>query len=171
MSRPRTLVLCLAISLLAASALAKDKSKAGPTGSFLFKFVGSPVPTGQYVPGLVTLISDGTLLSITGSDEAGPASVFQVKNSSVHGTWVVSRQRITARALYLNFSPVTGEVVGITKLRIEATFDRDFNNITGDFFNSVYVCPTPFTCPDPLEAAPTIPEPVQGRPFTAARIQ
>ena len=168
----RTLVVCCALALfVAAPVFAAKKEKNDAVGSYLFKFIGAPVASGQYVPGLVTLSSDGTLLSVTGSDEAGPASIFQVKNSSVYGVWVAARQRVTARALYLNFSPVTGEIVGITKLRIEATFDPDFNTITGEFFNSVYLCPTAFTCPDPLSAQPTIPEPAQGRPFTAARIQ
>src|SRR5215218_7159053 len=98
MTLRRTSVFFLSVCLLATPLLAKDKN--GPVGSFLFKFIGAPVPNGQYVPGLVTLTSDGTLLSVTGSDQAGPISVFQVKNSPVHGAWVASRQRITARALY-----------------------------------------------------------------------
>jgi hypothetical protein len=153
-----------------AMAESNGREGAGPVGSYLFSFLG--LGPGLTVPGLVTLSSDGTLTSVTGSDEAGPASVFFVKNSPIHGVWSRgSKGEVNARALYLNFDPASGVVVGITKLRIEAQFDKSFNNISGSFFMSVFVCPTPFTCPNPFTATPTVPEPATGLPFTAIRIQ
>jgi len=152
---------------------AADRDKDEPTpqvGSFLFSFLG--LGPGLTVPGLATINADGTLTSVTGSDEGGPSNVFHVKNSAAHGQWVqTGRRTISARALFLNFDPASGVVVGITRVRIEATFDSSFNNITGQFFQSVFACPTPFTCPNPLTAAPTVPEPAAGLPFTAVRIR
>jgi hypothetical protein len=62
-------------------------------------------------------------------------------------------------------------VVSITKLRVEAEFDKAFHDGSGVFFDSIYVCPTFVSCPDPLTTAPTIPEPSVGRPFTVHRIK
>jgi len=155
-------VVCvLAVVLLAAplSAVADDDGP-GATGSYLFRFLGVQAffGPGTFVPGLTTLNADGTLTAVTGSDDAGPSSLFLVKNSAVHGAWFKTGPRsVGANALYLNFSPATGEVVSITKLRIAATFDKHFQTATGSFFMSIFVCPTFVTCPDPLTAAPTIP--------------
>ena len=149
----------------------KDKDEIPPqVGSFLFSFLG--LGPGLTVPGLATINADGTLTSVTGSDQGGPSNVFHVKNSAAHGRWFeTGRRTISARALFLNFDPASGVVVSITKVRIEARFDSAFNNITGEFFQSVFACPTPFTCPNPLTATPTVPEPAAGLPFTAVRIQ
>ena len=118
------------------------------------------------------ILNNGTLTSVTGSDQAGPPTFFFVKNSAVHGVWSKTGPRsMGANALYLNFDPTGGQVVGITKLRISAEFDKDFNNGAGQFFMSIYVCPTFSTCPDPLTTAPTIPEPAVGLPFTIKRIR
>jgi len=169
-------VVCvLAVVLLAAplSAVADDDGP-GATGSYLFRFLGVQAffGPGTFVPGLTTLNADGTLTAVTGSDDAGPSSLFLVKNSAVHGAWFKTGPRsVGANALYLNFSPATGEVVSITKLRIAATFDKHFQTATGSFFMSIFVCPTFVTCPDPLTAAPTIPEPSTGQPFTLERIR
>lgn len=145
-----------------------------PVGSYFFKFTGveAAFGAGAYVPGLATLHSDGTLSAATGSDQAGPISLFNVKNSGVYGVWSqTGHLTLEAHALYMNFSPTTGEVIGITKLRILANFDKGFDSGSGQFFNSVYVCPTFTTCPDPMTATPTIPEPAQGLPMTFTRIK
>jgi hypothetical protein len=168
-----SVVLGLVTLLVAPLATADDANKAA-AGAYMFKFTGVQqfFGPGTYVPGFATLSSDGTLTSVTGSDEAGPAGLFSVKNSAVNGVWFrTGHQSVGARALYLNFSPITGEVVSITRLRIVADFDKDFNNGVGQFFNSIYVCPTFVTCPDPLTTAPTIPEPAVGQPFTLTRIR
>jgi hypothetical protein len=113
----------------------------------------------------------GTLTAATGSDLAGPSNVFLVKNSPTHGVWTRSgAHSVNAKAYFLNFDPATGVVVGITRVRIQADFDNGFNHGTGAFYDAVYVCPTPFTCPDPLTSAPTIPEPAVGRPFKLDRV-
>ena len=169
-------VVCVlaAVVLAAPLSAAADDDGPGAAGSYLFKFLGVQAffGPGTFVPGLATLNADGTLTSVTGSDEAGPSSLFLVKNSAVHGTWSKTGPRsVGAHALYLNFSPATGEVVSITKLRIAATFDKHFQTATGDFFMSIYVCPTFVTCPDPLTTAPTVPEPSTGQPFTLERIR
>ena len=78
---------------------------------------------------------------------------------------------VGAHALYLNFSPATGEVVSITNLRIAATFDKHFQTATANFFMSIYVCPTFVTCPDPLTTPPTVPESPTRQPFTLQRIR
>ena len=78
---------------------------------------------------------------------------------------------VGAHALYLNFSPATGEVVSITKLRIAATLDKHFQTATANFFMSIYVCPTFVTCPDPLTTPPTVPESPTRQPFTLQRIR
>ena len=163
-------VVLLGVPLWAAA----DDDGPGATGSYLFKFVAvqAILGPGTFVPGLATLHADGTLTSVTGSDEAGPSSLFLVKNSAVHGAWFKTGPRsVGANALYLNFSPATGEVVSITKLRIAATFDNKFQTATGSFFMSIYLCPTFATCPDPLTTAPTIPEGPTGQPFTLQRIR
>jgi hypothetical protein len=160
-------------SRVAAEGKGAEKSP-NAVGSYMWKFLGV-VPIfgpGTYVPGLVTLTSDGTLLSVTGSDQAGPSSVFFVKNTAAHGVWFDTGHRsVGAHALYLNFDPAGGQVVSISKLRITAQFDKDFNNATGEFFQSVFVCPTFVTCPDPFTATPDVPEPSVGLPFTARRIR
>ena len=152
---------------------ANDGNGRNAIGSYMFKFTGveAVFGAGNFVAGLATLSSDGTLSSVTGSDQAGPSAFFSVKNSAVHGVWFRTGPRsVGANGLYLNFDPIGGQVVAITKLRIVAEFDKDFNNATGQFFNSIYVCPTFTTCPDPLTTAPTIPEPAVGLPFTIKRI-
>jgi len=152
---------------------ANDVNGKNAIGSYMFKFTGvaAVFGPGSFVPGLATLSSDGTLSSITGSDQAGPSTLFSVKNSAVHGVWFKTGPRsVGANGLYLNFDPIGGQVVSITKLRIVADFDKNFNNATGQFFNSIYVCPTFATCPDPLSSSPTIPEPAVGLPFTIKRI-
>jgi len=172
--RTITAVMCaLAVALLAVPAMADGEGN-GPVGSFFFRFLGVQqfFGPGTFVPGLATLNADGTLTSVTGSDEAGPSSLFLVKNSAVHGAWFKTGPRsVGAHALYLNFSPATGEVVSITKLRIAATFDKGFQTASGEFFMSIYVCPTFVTCPDPITTAPTVPEPPTGQPFTLQRIR
>jgi len=145
-------VCALAVALLAVppGAMADGEGN-GPVGSYLFKFLGVQqlFGRGSFVPGLATLNADGTLTSVTGSDEAGPSSLFLVKNSAVHGAWFKTGPRgVGAHALYLNFDPGTGE-----------------------FFMSLFVCPTFATCPDPLTTAPTVPEPPTGQPFTLQRIR
>ena len=149
---------------------ADDNPKPGPVGSYLFSFLG--LGPGLTVPGLVTLTSDGTLVAVTGSDEGGPPGVFFVKNSAVHGVWAqTAKQTVAASALYLNFDTASGSIVGITKLRIQARFDKGYDNISGEFFMSVFACGTPFTCPNPYTATPTVPEPPTGLAFTAIRIR
>ena len=168
-------VCALAVALLAVppGAMADGEGN-GAVGSYLFKFLGVQqlFGRGSFVPGLATLNADGTLTSVTGSDEAGPSSLFLVKNSAVHGAWFKTGPRgVGAHALSLNFDPGNGEVVSITKLRIAATFDSHFQTATGEFFMSLFVCPTFATCPDPLTTAPTVPEPPTGQPFTLQRIR
>lgn len=149
----------------------RDRNEPPPqAGSFLFSYLG--LGPGLTVPGLATINADGTLTSETGSDQGGPAAVFRVKNSAAHGQWFeTGRRTIGARALFLNFDPTSGAVVSITKVRIVARFDLAFDKITGEFFQAVFACPTPFTCPNPLTAMPTVPEPATGLPFTAVRIR
>ncbi len=166
------IVIC-SLALALSSADEEDVNK-HLVGSYMFKFTGveAAFGAGNYVPGLATLHSDGTLSSATGSDQAGPLSVFNVKNSGVYGVWFrTGHLSLEAHALYMNFSPTEGQVVGITKLRILADFDKGLNSGSGQFFNSVYACPTFTTCPDPMTATPTIPEPAHGLPMTFTRIQ
>jgi len=166
------IVIC-SLALVLSWADADDGNKR-LVGSYMFKFTGveAAFGAGHYVPGFATLHSDGTLSSVTGSDQAGPITLFNVKNSGVYGAWFrTGHSSVEAHALYMNFSPVDGQVVGITKLRILANFDKGFNNGSGQFFNSIYVCPTFTTCPDPMTATPTVPEPAQGLPMTFTRIQ
>ena len=176
MMRFRTMFLAAAcgVAMMAApprAAAESGEKSPNAVGSYLWAFLG--LGPGLHVPGLVTLTSDGTLISVTGSDQGGPDTVFHVKNSAAHGVWFdTGRRSVGARALFLNFDPVGGEVVSITKVRISAQFDKKFNNATGEFFQSVWVCTTgPFTCPDPLTDPPTVPESPTGLPFTAKRIQ
>ena len=174
MSKTRlTLYFCVATLLLLAPwqhvSAAADANKSGPVGSYIWSFLG--VGPGLHVPGLATLTGDGTLTAATGSDLAGPSNVFFVKNSPTHGVWTRTGARgVAAKAYFLNFDPATGVVVGITRVRIQAEFDAGFNHGTGVFYDAVFVCPTPFTCPDPLTASPTIPEPAAGRPFNLDRV-
>jgi hypothetical protein len=148
---------------------AADENKSGPIGSYLWSFLG--VGPGLHVPGLATLTADGTLTAATGSDLGGPSSVFLVKNSPTHGVWKrVGARGVHANAFFLNFDPVTGVVVGITRVRIVADFDAGFNHGTGVFYDAVWTCSSPFTCPDPLTSSPTIPEPPVGRPFNLDRV-
>lgn len=170
-----TLCVCAAAVLVASSPWNKvrassDNGKDGPVGSYVWSFLG--VGPGLHVPGLTTLTSDGTLLAITGSDQGGPSSVFLVKNSATHGVWSRTGARsVDAKAYFLNFDPGSGVVIGITRVRIHADFtDNTFNHGSGVFYDSVFLCATPFTCPDPLTATPNVPEPTVGRPFTADRI-
>ena len=161
--------LCALFFVAAVDPAAADDKKA--VGAYLFKFTGG-LPPDTYVPGLATLHSDGTVSSVTGSDESGPLGVFVVKNSAVHGVWSAHGSRgVRATALFLNFDPLGGQVVSITKLRIVAEFEKGFDTGSGVFFDSIYVCPTFITCPDPLTTAPMIPEPAAGRPFSVHRIQ
>jgi len=176
MSKSRLIagIVCALVFLAAPLSAVADGDGPGATGSYLFKFLGVQAFTGPgtFVPGLATLNSDGTLTAVTGSDEAGPSSLFLVKNSAVHGSWFKTGPRsVGANGLYLNFNPATNEVVSITKLRIAATFDKHFESATGTFFMSIFVCPTFVTCPDPLTGAPTIPEAPTGQAFTLERIR
>src|SRR5690348_2429172 len=110
-----------------------ESGEKGPVGSFMFSFLG--LGPGTTVPGLTTLTSDGTLVSVTGSDQGGPANVFFVKNSAAHGVWSrAGRRSVGARALFLNFDQNSGVVVSITKVRIVANFNKDFNSGAGEFF-------------------------------------
>jgi hypothetical protein len=173
------LVSLLALSLVAlpqTSPASADSSRIlqEAVGSYMFFFLGLGLgELGQFVPGLITLTSDGTLVTATGSDEGGP--IFDVKNSPTHGVWSrTGRRSVKGTAYFLNYDKVTGSVVGITRVRITASFDRRFDNLEGTFDQDRFICPTPFTCPNPLEAPGpgVIVVPVlEDAPFKASRIK
>lgn len=70
------------------------------------------------------------------------------------------------------FDPTTSEITRIVRLRSLVSSDGDRNHLAGVFFVTMWLCPTPTTCPDPTSAAPDVPEfaPPQNT-YTSSRVR
>ena len=111
---------------------------------------------GATIPGVITLHRDGTLTIVDGTDFGG--APFPFKNSAGHGVWIkTGANTFENRNLELNFDPFSGQLTSITLVRATFHFDGDFDHLSGEAVIDSWLCPTPFTCPDPLTAAPDIP--------------
>ena len=114
------------------------------------------VGPGATIPGVVTLHRDGTVTTVNGTAFGG--APFPFKTSVGHGVWIkTGANTFESRTLGLNFDPFSGQLTSITLDRATAHFDGDFDHLSVEAVIDVWLCPTPFTCPDPLTAAPDIP--------------
>lgn len=167
------LVVSLAVVLPAGPVVAAPPPGDHPAGGRqLHLLFPGGAPPAEFVPGLITLTSDGTVITATGSDEGGP--IFDVKNSPTHGVWSRTGPRsVRGTAFFLNYDKGTGSVVAISRVTIDATFDKNFRNLEGTCNQVRFLCVDgPFNCPDPL-ADPEPPSVVilTDAPFRATRIR
>ena len=124
---------------------------------------------GLGVPALATLHRDGTFTSSDGTDFGGPP--FSFRNSAIRGVWARTGAR-TFEAIGINLSadPITGELLHITKSIISLQFGDDFDQVEGQVvLQEVFLCDTPFDCPDPLTAEPDTTS--EGVPFRGRRLR
>ena len=93
--------------------------------------------TGQKFPALVTISVDGTL-TVSGG-------------TGIHGVWErTGVSSIRATSLLQNLD-AAGSVIGLERHRCSLDYSDDFNSYQGTEFAETVSCPTPLTCPDPLD--------------------
>ena len=109
-------------------------------------------PVGGALPALITYNKDGTL---TGSDGVMyglnyPPAVIATKESGLHGVWErTGPHEFRGTSLWLQFDP-NGNAIGWGRSRSDLEF-VDADHITGTMWLDSLPCPTPFTCPDPVD--------------------
>jgi hypothetical protein len=113
---------------------------------------------GQKYTGLVTINIDGTF-----------------RAGQVHGVWERTGFRTVIFTGLILLSDAAGNLVGLERHRAYAEFSPDFNSYKGREFAEQVTCPTPLTCPNPLDPQVTwTPAPWTGSagvPITGARLE
>jgi hypothetical protein len=116
-------------------------------------YVSFDAGAGANIPALLTIHRDGTLAASDASDFGGPP--FPVQSTPMRGVWVTAgHQMFEAAAMYLDGDVSSGQLLNITSAYISIRFESDFDHISGTVLRDIFECPTPFTCPDPVTAAP-----------------
>ena len=147
------------------SATRPDTDDATLTGTWYVTFDAG---VGASIPAVVTLHRDGTLSSSDATDFGGPP--FPVRSTPIRGVWTRTRAgTFEAAGIHLSADPMTGEFLHITRTTIFLQFGDDFDQIEGEVFQDVFLCATPFTCPDPLTAEPDATPP--SLPFLGRRLR
>ena len=136
----------IAAVVIVALATAIPVSSQGMPSSRVGQFWGTFVHWVEFGPGLafpavVTLNIDGTF-TVAGGTAAG-----------IHGVWEITGPR-TARftGLLQNFDSA-GNVIALERHRCAFEYSADFNSYKGTEFAETVACPTPLTCPNPLDPA------------------
>lgn len=128
---------------------------------------------GTGIPGLFTMYRDGTTSAI-------PAQMFGLfpngpeTTSPDAGTWVNTGQgTYTGTYLCMRSDRVTGALIGFARARTTMRFGDDFDHLRGVLYYEKVDCPTPITCPDPMDPQIvwTPDNPPGGLQMTAERIR
>ena len=131
------------------TAASPDRARYDPSGTWAWS---TNRPVGGTLPAIITYNEDGTL---TGSDGVMyginyPPSVSTNKESGLHGVWQrTSRHGFRGTSVWLQFD-ANGNVIGWGRSRSDLEF-VDADHIIGTMWLDSLACPTPFTCPDPVE--------------------
>lgn len=111
------------------------------------------IPAG-HIPGLVTNHFDGTS-SVSSSLMFGGLSGGTKLQSPIHNIWEkAGPSSIVRTSLFFTFDE-NGVLTGYQRNRTRVTFSRDFKSYTGKEFMETLACPSPVTCPDPLDPTAT----------------
>ncbi len=165
--RKVTLLVLAAVAIMAAliiipansQGLAQSKNRVGEIwGTFVhWPDFGS----GQRYTTPVTINVDGTFI-------AGGAPTVQ-------GVWERTGFRTVNFTGLLQQFDATGNLVGLERHRCHFEYSSDFNSYTGIEFSEAVPCPTPLTCPNPLDPAvewtPVPWMPATGVPVTGVRLE
>jgi hypothetical protein len=112
------------------------------------------IPAGGTIVALVTNHFDGTATASGGFMYGGrPGATTQ--QSPIHNIWEKTGPRTIARTSLLFTFDLAGLLTGFQRNRSRVEFSQDFNSYKGIEFMETLACPTPLTCPDPLDPTAT----------------
>lgn len=123
---------------------------ATPVGTW---FVTAGVPTIKSA--LTTYHADGTVTSVVSPARGGPLGGAE---SVDHGIWRRDDGMFESATYRFNYDPETGGAFSVVRIRSVFTLDPGFESGSGQFFITLWTCPTPLSCPDPNVADPDFPE-------------
>ena len=132
------------------------------------------VGPGFTVPALVVFNADGTVTGVGGLLFGGLPD-NPLRGSPIYGVWKkTGRRSIGITTFSYFFDAATGVLSGYERHRVSLAFSADFGSYEGVEFMENLSCPSPLTCPDPLDPAaewtplPTMP--AAGFPVSGARV-
>lgn len=103
------------------------------------------------ITALVTNHFDGTASVSSGlMFGSPPATTLQ---SPIHNMWEKTGARRIERTSLLFTFTLSGVLTGFQRNRTWVEFSQDFNSYEGREFMETLACPTPVSCPDPLDPA------------------
>jgi hypothetical protein len=104
-----------------------------------------------HVPAIVVLGADGTV-SGAGGLLFGGLPGNPLRSSPVYGVWErTGWKRIAVTTLMHSYDAATGVLVGYERHRASLDFNSGFGSYQGTEFLETLACPSPLTCPDPLD--------------------
>ena len=158
----------IAAAVVAAAVATFPGNAQGMRQSRVGQFWGTFVHWPEFGAGLryttpVTINVDGTFI-------AGGAPTVQ-------GVWEKTGLRTVNFTGLLQLIDATGNLVGLERHRCVFEYSHDFNSYQGREFAETVSCPTPLTCPNPLDPsikwtpAPWTPPTGTGVPVTGVRLE
>ena len=110
------------------------------------------LPGGPDVPALVTIYQDGTV-AVSDATMFGGLLGLTVRATPLHGVWErTGPHSIGGTSLYLVFDTNLNRMIGFGRARTALEFPiGSSDQFQGTMFLDFLVCPTPVTCPDPLD--------------------
>ena len=123
------------------------------TGSWIHYLNASGLPSGPYLPTLITFHSDGTMTASSGLMFGSPSMPFApLRYSPIHAVWEKSGPKaIAVTSLFFSFDP-EGRMTGFQRNRIVLELAGDRNTYSGWLFLDSLACPSGvFSCPNPLD--------------------
>jgi hypothetical protein len=145
-----------ALLALAAPVQAQD-ADAQFTGSWIHYLNASGLPSGPYIPTLITFHSDGTMMASSALMFGSPSMPYApVRYSPVHAVWEkIGPKTIAVTSLFFATDP-EGRMTGYQRNRIVLELAGDRHTYTGLLFLDMLACPSGvFSCPNPLDPAGT----------------
>ena len=135
---------------LVAGADQDNQAMPQPWGTWVWR---THTPSGAALPTLVTYHQDGTIAGSDFSMFGGTVSNLARRATPLNGVWERTGPRtIGGTCLYLVFDASTNLLIGFGRARSALEFTPgDFDQFEGRMFVDFLACPTPSTCPDPLD--------------------
>lgn len=132
----------MAAAVIAALVVTMPANPQGPSGWRFGQFWGTFVHwaqfgTGLKYPAFVTMSADGTL-TVSGG-------------TGIHGVWERTGARSVQATSFLQNFDATCNFIGVERHRCLLNYSADFDSYQGTEFAETISCPTPLTCPDPLD--------------------